>query len=263
MSLAFTGEALSWALEQGVLEVSLHRAPCNELGVAALAELELLVPCLTHPDVRALLLFSRLDSGFSAGADLRALHAGLGAEGWVDGVRAFLDRIHAVFDALDQAGIPTFAAVHRVVFGGGLELMLTCDVVVADPSARFCLPELRLGIIPGFGAIPRLTRDLAGPVVRDLLLTGRSLGARRAYEAGLVAHLASPGKSLDLARSLARQAAKFPVAATAAAKLLAKPLPRAALDREKDLFCALVVRPEVTAALGRFVADASTRPYLP
>ncbi len=260
-----TGEGMSWRVDAGVLEVALHRAPCNELGSASLAELERLVPLLARPaGFGAVLLYSRLESGFCAGADLRELQTGLGTTARPEGpVRAFLDRVHAVFDAIDQAPVTTVAAVHRVVFGGGLELMLTCDVVVADPSTRLCLPEMRLGIVPGFGAIPRLRRDFPGPVVRDLLLTGRSLGAKRAYELGLVAHLSPAGKSLDHARSLARQAARFSPAAVAAAKSLAKPLPRAELDREKDLFCALVGRPDVAAALARFVADTSARPYLP
>ena len=62
-------------------------------------------------------------------------------------------------------------------FGGGFELALTCDLIVADKMARFCFPELRLGLIPGFGGIPRLKRDLGNAVVRDLLLTGRSINA--------------------------------------------------------------------------------------
>jgi len=71
----------------------------------------------------------------------------------------------------------TVAAVHGVVFGGGFELALTCDMIVADRTARFCFPELRLGLIPGFGGIPRLKRDLGNGLVRDLLMTGRSISA--------------------------------------------------------------------------------------
>ncbi len=286
----FHGEAVSWSIVEGVLEVALHRAPCNEIGTTTLAELEGLAELVSDPPAKAMLLYSRLESGFCAGADLRELHAGLTgkapawiasipsrrAQRWVGGalrrgsapiarrgIRAFVDRIHAVFDAIDQAPMVTVGALHRVVFGGGLELALTCDVLVADPGARLCLPELRLGIIPGFGAVPRLNRDVGNTVVRDLLLTGRSLGARRAYELGLVAHLSGPGKSLDLARSIARQTTRFEPAAIRAAKALAKPLPRADLDREKDLFCALVTSEATLHALQKFVNDTSARPYLP
>lgn len=285
------GEAVSWARVDGVLEVTLHRAPCNELGTTALAELEQLVPLLRAPDFSAVLLYSSLDSGFCAGADLRELYAGLTtrtppdwvqalpsrrARRWVGQalgqaeaplirreVRSFLDRIHAVFDAIDQAPVTTVAALHRVVFGGGLELALTADIRVADPGTRLCLPELRLGIIPGFGAIPRLRRDAPNATLRDLLLTGRSLGARRAYELGLVQHLSGPGQAVTLARGIARQAARFPPAAVRAAKSLAKPLPVDELTREKELFCQLVTSRETREALARFVSDTSARPYLP
>ena len=95
------------------------------------------------------------------------------------GVRDFLERIHRVMNAIDAAPLTTIAAVHGVTFGGGFELALVCDLIIADKMARFCFPELRLGLIPGFGGIPRLKRDLGNAVVRDLLLTGRSFNARK------------------------------------------------------------------------------------
>ena len=108
----------------------------------------------------------------------------LAADERVSGVRAFLERIHRVFNAIDASPLTTIAAVHGVTFGGGFELALACDLIVADKMARFCFPELRLGLIPGFGGIPRLRRDLGNAVVRDLLLTGRSINAAKALAAG-------------------------------------------------------------------------------
>src|SRR5260370_36758472 len=89
------------------------------------------------------------------------------------GVREFLERIHSVMNVLDAAPLTTIAAVHGVTFGGGFELALGCDIMIADRMARFCFPELRLRLIPGFGGIPRLKRDLGQPVVRGLVLRGR------------------------------------------------------------------------------------------
>ena len=108
----------------------------------------------------------------------------------VAGVRDFLERIHAVLNAIDAAPFVTIAAVHGICFGGGLELALACDIIVADKMARFAFPELRLGLIPGFGGIPRLKRDLGNAFMRDLLLTGRSVNAARAQAVGLVSQLA-------------------------------------------------------------------------
>ena len=85
-------------------------------------------------------------------------------------------------NTIDAAPLTTIAAVHGVTFGGGFELALVCDLIIADKMARFCFPELRLGLIPGFGGIPRLKRDLGNAVVRDLLLTGRSFNATKAQQ---------------------------------------------------------------------------------
>ena len=92
-------------------------------------------------------------------------------------------------NAIDAAPLTTIAAVQGVAFGGGFELALVCDLIIADKMARFCFPELRLGLIPGFGGIPRLKRDLGNAVVRDLLLTGRSINATKAQAVGLVSQV--------------------------------------------------------------------------
>src|SRR5438552_15986948 len=143
----------------------------------------------------------------------------------VRGVREFLERIHRVMNAIDASPLTTIAAVDGVTFGGGLELALVCDLIIAGRMARFCFPELRLGLIPGFGGIPRLKRDLGNAVVRDLLLTGRSLNASKALAVGLVSQLAAAGQALRLAQSTAAQVKKFDPRTRAAAKRFVKPIP--------------------------------------
>ena len=110
------------------------------------------------------------------------------------GVRDFLERIHRVLNRDRCAPLTTIAAVHGVTFGGGFELALVCDLIIADKMARFCFPELRLGLIPGFGGIPRLKRDLGNAVVRDLLLTGRSFNATKAQQIGLVSQVCAKAR---------------------------------------------------------------------
>lgn len=272
-TLPFEGATMRWALVDSALEVTLNRAPCNEIGLQTLDELEKLA-AFVHSGAggaRALIIHSGLASGFCAGADLKALYHGLierKGEGRsiverVLEVRQFLDRIHAAFNALDTAPITTIAACHGVVFGGGFELALTCDMIVADKSARFCFPELRLGLVPGFGGIPRLERDLGNALVRDILLTGRSINATRANELGMVSQLVAKEKALDVARSIARQAARFDAATTAHGKHFIKPLPVARLEQEKDIFCRLLGSPVVEAALKKFVESTDVLPYLP
>lgn len=284
--MSFVGRALSFERNGASLEVRLHRDPCNELGTTALVELEWLVQHLRRAEgIRSLVLYSDRERGFCAGADLRELHTGLverrsGAFGRVAGalpgrvrkkvagplvrreIARFLQRINDVFDTLDQLPILTVAVTHGVVFGGGFELALTADVIVAEANSRFCFPELRLGLVPGFGGIPRLERDVGNAIVRDLLLSGRSLGATRAHEIGLVGHKVGRGKGLKVARSLAAQAERFAPEVTARAKRFAKPVRRERLDEEREAFLALVTHPRVFDALQAFTEDEGPRPYL-
>ncbi len=291
----FRGEALSFERVGDALEIRLHRDPLNEIGTVMLAELERAVDVIRDGagGARAVILYSDR-RGFCAGADLRELHAGMtdrraragealhrvtdrmGAVGDLvqrgarrlaspvirREVRRFLDRVHRVFDALDTAPLPTFAAVHGPVFGGGFELALCCDAIIAERSARFAFPELRLGLVPGFGGVPRLARDVGNAVVRDLLLTGRSIGAARAHAVGLVSQVVPRDRGLEVARKAAAHAARHDPEALAAAKAFAKPLPGAMLAREKEVFTRLVTRPEVYEALTRFVESDDLRPYL-
>jgi enoyl-CoA hydratase/carnithine racemase len=265
---SFTGKTLRWAWRDGVIELTLDREPANEIGLAMLAELEQFVAAIDAlaPETSACILYSERKHGFSAGADLRELYHGaaqLSEKERVSGVRAFLERIHAAFNTIDAAPFTTIAAVHGVCFGGGFELALTCDIIVADKMARFAFPELRLGLIPGFGGIPRLKRDLGNAFIRELLLTGRSVNAARAQSVGLVAQLAAEGEALRIARATAAQIVKFDGTTRAAAKKFIKPIPHEELRREIDLFCELFARPTVMASLGKFVESTDAMPYLP
>ena len=200
------GSTLSWEIKDGALELVLHHPPGNEIGSAMLAELEMFTRALGVAESRcsAVIVYSRQPAVFSAGADLRELYTKalpLTPVRRAAGVRDFLERIHAVLNALDASPLTTIAAVHGVVFGGGFELALACDLIVADKMARFCFPELRLGLVPGFGGIPRLKRDVGNAVVRDLLLTGRSINAAKALDTGLVSQVSGEGEALRVARA--------------------------------------------------------------
>jgi enoyl-CoA hydratase len=157
--------------------------------------------------------------------------------------------MHAVANAIDVAPFVTIAAIHGVCFGGGLELALLCDVIIADKLARFAFPELRLGLIPGFGGIARLKREVGNGFVRELLLTGRTVNAARAQAVGLVAQLAAEGEALKIARLMAAQITKFDAETRATAKKVMKPIPYRELQEEVEIFCQLFARPAVMAAL--------------
>jgi enoyl-CoA hydratase len=264
----FKGQALSWDLKDGAVELALHRDPCNEIGSITLEELENFCRSLEHLQHHAhsLIIYSELKCGFCAGADLRELYERsqkMEKDEAVTGVRDFLERIHRVMNILDAIPLTTIAAVHGVVFGGGFELALVCDLIIADKMARFCFPELRLGLVPGFGGIPRLKRDLGNAVVRDLLLTGRSFNAAKAQQIGLVSQLVGEGEALRAARATAAQLGKFDRRTAIAAKEFIKPIPYDELKKEIDLFCELFARPAVEAGLKKFVENTEAQPYLP
>jgi enoyl-CoA hydratase len=265
---SFQGKTLSWQVLDGAIELTLDRAPCNEIGRETLVDLEQFIsawPSLQR-DAHALIISSARKEGFCAGADLRELyHVGqsLRDAEKLAALHDFLERIHGVMNALDEAPLTTIAAVHGVTFGGGFELALVCDLMVADKTTRFCFPELRLGLIPGFGGIPRLKRDLGNAVVRDLLLTGRSINAVKAQAVGLVSQVVAEGDALRVARATATQLKKFDRDTAIAAKKFIKPIPREELRREIEIFCDLFTRPAVSAGLRKFVESTDALPYLP
>ena len=264
----FKGQTLSWEWRDGVVEVLLDHAPANEIGTLMVADLEKFVaaiPALAK-DTAACIFSSARPQVFSAGGDLREMYRGVlttPTKKRAGEVRRFLNRIHAVGNAIDTAPFVTIAAVHGVCFGGGFELALMCDIIVADKMARFAFPELRLGFIPGFGGIPRLKRDASNALARDLLFTGRTVNAARLQACGIVSQLAGEGEALRIARSIGTQTTKYDAETRKTAKKFLKPIPYADLKREIDIFCKLFARPEVIESLKKFVESSDAMPYLP
>ena len=251
----------------GVYELALCAPPVNEIGRPMLEALEGFLAGIDLERAKALVIYSKLPSGFCSGADLREFYAALVAEPDLEkrrqGIGDYIDRIHVVMNRLDTLPLTTIGAIHGACFGGGFELALTCDMLIADKSARFCFPELRLGILPGFGGIPRLRRDVGNGVVRDLLLTGRSLNAKKAQTLGLVSQMVAQGKHIDAARAAAKQATRFDSDAMRTNKAFMKPVPYAELEQEKAHFKRLAAGPVTEAALKKFVKSTDLRPYLP
>lgn len=257
---------VEWSLKEGVYELVMSEEPCNEIGSTMLKALERFLDVVDTDSAHALVIRSGLSSGFCAGADLRELYRELSARPEKEheaALRDFIDRIHSVMDRLDMLPLTTIGVINGVCFGGGFELALTCDILIAEKNARFAFPELRLGIIPGFGGIPRLKRETPNGVVRDLLLTGRSINAKKAQNVGLVSQVVPVGEGVRAALATARQATKFDREASRTCKAFMKPLPVAELAQERDHFVRLASRPILKLALKKFVESDDVRPYLP
>ena len=264
----FHGKGLRWEWRDGVVELTLDHEPLNEIGMLLLGELEQFAAAIDTlaPITSACIITSARPGGFSVGGDLKELYnnaLNLSPRKRVAGLRTFIQRIHRVANAIDAAPFITLAAVHGLCMGGGLELALLCDLIVADKMARFGFPELRLGFIPGFGGIPRLRRDVGNSFMRDLLFTGRTVKAEAAHQAGLITHLAGEGYALEVARSMAQQITKFDPEASVAAKKFIKPIPYQELREEVELFCKLFNRPTVMESLRRFVESDDPMKHLP
>ena len=218
---------------------------------------------LIEPSV--LVLASENPKGFSAGADLRKLFKEAIQFDTITRravVAVFLDRIHRLYNHIDTLPFPTIAAINGICFGGGFELALTCDLKIAERSARFAFPELRLGLIPGFGGIPRLKRDISNSFIRDIVLTGRSINAKRAFASNLVQQVVPRGEGVSAAIKMAQQIKKYDSHTAKLAKRFIKPIPYRELEEEKKIFLHLIERPIVMEALHKFVHSTDTMPYL-
>ncbi|MCB0308687.1 MAG: enoyl-CoA hydratase/isomerase family protein [Bdellovibrionales bacterium] len=244
---------------------TLSAKPCNEIGLDLTKAFEKEIAALKSNLPKVLVVNSAIEGGFCAGANLRELYQEMlkkDKEVATEELRRFLDRIHKIMNTLDTLPCATIGVVHGVCFGGGFELALTLDVLVAESSARFCFPELRLGLIPGFGGIPRLNREVGNAVIRDLLLTGRSLNAKKAHDLGLVSQVVADGRGIDIAMKMAHQMQRIDAHVVARSKAFMKPLPLLELDREKQQFIEMFQSPSVIEGLKKFIENEGIRPYL-
>lgn len=162
------------------------------------------------PDCRAIVITGAGERAFAAGADVAEMATRTGDEMRATDPFATWDRITAVVT-------PLIAAVRGFALGGGCELALACDLVVAADTATFGQPEVRLGIIPGAGGTQRLARAVGRARAMELILTGRRLPAAEAYAMGLVSRLVSADQTVSSALALGAEiAALSPVAVAAA-----------------------------------------------
>jgi len=155
----------------------------NSLSAEVLAELRSALSNLAAAPPKGVVIRSGKDSGFIAGADIEEFER----VKTVDDAVAIVKRGWDIFNELAAVPYPTLALIRGFCLGGGLELALACRyrVVVDEPGTRLGLPEVMLGIVPGWGGMRRLPRLAGAPAALDLLLTGRTIDARRAKKLGL------------------------------------------------------------------------------
>lgn len=240
----------------GVAIVTLDRPRLlNALSFGLIAQLaDALERLDADSTCRAVVITGAGGQAFAAGADIREL-ASQTLETLAADVAAGEGFYH--WDRLKAIHVPLIAAVRGLALGGGCELAMTCDMIVAGEGAQLGQPEIRLGVIPGAGGTQRLTRAVGRARAMELILTGRSLSAREAEAAGLVSRVVPDESVVPAALELAaRIAALSPVAVAAAKDAVnaAAELPlEAGLTFERDLFFGLFATDDRREGMAAFL----------
>ncbi len=255
--VAGVAQLVRMSTEGPVATVVVENPPMNTLADDTLAQLaEICAEVANRAEVRAVVLTGAGERAFASGADLREFTALFDRPGAIE---RHVDTSRRAFTALTALPQPVVAAVQAAAVGGGLELALACDVIVADERAQLGLPEVRLGLIPGAGGTQRLPRRVGLARATQLVLTGTLLSAGDALELGLVDEVAPQGRARDHAETRAAAFAAQPAHAIQAAKRAVRDgaeLPLAAgLDLERQAFVGVFntsdAREGVTAFLER------------
>jgi enoyl-CoA hydratase len=240
-------------LDGGVAVVTIEREEAlNALDVATLTELrDRLIELGANERVRAVVLTGAGEKAFAAGADIKYM-SGLD----VEQAKAWGALGHAATAALEDMAKPAIAAINGFALGGGCELALACDLRYASARAKLGQPEINLAIVPGWGGTQRLARVCGIGVAKDLIYTGRTIGAEDALRIGLVNEIADPvlERAVEVAHELAEKSAD----ALALAKRLVNMSPNA-LDMEAREFGELFESVDAKEGLLAFVEKRPPR----
>ena len=195
-------ENLLIEIEDSVGLITINRPKAlNALNRETMAELATAVDELSDEDgVRVLVITGSGEKAFVAGADIKELAENSALE----------SNVHAMFgqslmDMIEDLGMPTIAAVNGFALGGGLELALACTLRIASSNAKMGLPEVSLGIIPGFGGTQRLSRLVGQGRAMHMIMTAEPIDAATALQYGLVTEVHEPAELREAAKALAKK----------------------------------------------------------
>ena len=194
----------------GIIRLNRPKA-LNALNTALIADLS---AALTHLDTEAdigCLVLTGSEQAFAAGADIKEMAD-------KSFIEAFMGDFAAGWDGVARTRKPTIAAIAGYALGGGCELAMMCDLIIAADNAKFGQPEIKLGVIPGIGGTQRLTRAVGKAKAMDLCLTGRMMDAAEAERAGLVARVVPLAELMDTALAAADTIAQMSRTAVMLAK---------------------------------------------
>ena len=202
--------------DRGAVAVLVLNRPeaLNALSLEMLDELDAHLDAIERDgDLRAIVIIGGGEKAFTAGADIRHMANATALQ-----ARAYAQRGHELTTRIETFPKPVIAAVNGYALGGGCELALACDIRLAADTARFGLPEVNLGILPGWGGTQRLARATSAGFAKELIFTGRQVKAEEARAAGLVNAVVPLAELLDRAVEMGELIATKPPWAIAAAK---------------------------------------------
>jgi enoyl-CoA hydratase/3-hydroxyacyl-CoA dehydrogenase len=235
---------------EGVAIAWLAHGQMNALSPQVVQDLGKVWAKVKDSDVRALVIASSNPFLYSAGADIRSfttLDPSAGGE--------LLAAGHALFEELGSSAVATIAAVNGLAFGGGCELAMACDVRIAARSALFGQPEIKLGIIPGFGGTQRLPRLVGAGKALEMNSIGDPILAEEAFELGLASRVVEDHELLDTALSWARRyAAQAPLALEQVKRVSGAGDLKAGLASEQAAFAAVFVSEDAREGISAFLA---------
>lgn len=210
-------EFLSWNVDEGVAIATIQRPPANALSRSLIQEVDEMISAIEEDDSIRVILLHGEGRFFSAGADIKEFkEVASGKE-----FSILAQSGQQVFERLETFSKPVIAAIHGAALGGGLELAMACHIRYVAADAKLGLPELQLGLIPGFAGTQRLPRYVGMAKAAEMLFTSEPISGEEAVQAGL-ANKAFPveellPKSLEIAKKIAQ---KSPVALKAAIDML-------------------------------------------
>ncbi len=209
-----TPDLVRWERRGGTVILTLDHPPVNVLSRAVLDALgRRLEEAERDLEARVVVLASASERAFAAGANIREMAPMGPAEAREHGAAG-----QAVTRQIERLPLPVIAAVHGVCLGGGCELSLACDFILASEDATFGQPEINLGVMPGWGGTQRLPARVGVAAARRWILTGRSVPAPEAHAAGLVDRVVPRAELMPAALALAAELATKPPLALAASK---------------------------------------------
>jgi enoyl-CoA hydratase/3-hydroxyacyl-CoA dehydrogenase len=205
--------------------------------------------------VRALVIASASQALFCAGADIKAF-----TTMDIDSEHELLDRMNGLLLEMGRSRIVTIAAVNGLAYGGGCELAMGADLRIAAQSASFAQPEIKLGIMPGFGGTQRLPRLVGSAKALEMNLVGEPIDAFEAWEHGLVNRVVADHELLDTALSWARRLSAQPPLAIEQIKLVsAGPELEAGIEAEKAAFARVFASGDASEGIAAFLERRPAR----